>query len=238
MVVGADGKHSFVARQVGAAEYRVRPARTFGAYTYWSGLPLPTGGEIHVRPGLTVPAFATNDGLTMVAMFGPLGEFDRFRRDPETAYLSALDRCGDLGQRARAGKREERLRATPDATNAFRVPYGPGWALVGDAGLVEDPVGAQGISNAFRDAELLADALVNRRDLADYHRSRDGQRRPMYDVVGDLANLRVGIRTRLLLRALRDRPDQADRFLGVLAGSVPPRPFLDPANVLRLLAGR
>ena len=43
--------------------------------------------------------------------------------------------------------------------NFFRRPYGPGWALVGDAGYHKDPILAQGISDAFRDAELLAEAI-------------------------------------------------------------------------------
>jgi flavin-dependent dehydrogenase len=61
--------------------------------------------------------------------------------------------------RVRAGKREERWYGTADLPNFFRRPYGPGWALVGDAGFHKDPILAQGISDAFRDAELLANAI-------------------------------------------------------------------------------
>ena len=235
LVIGADGKRSAVAAAVGAASYRVRPARTFAAYSYWADLPLPTGGEIHVRPGLTAPVFATNDGLTMAAVFAPLDQFEAFRRDPEAGYARLLDRCGDLGERARAATRVERLRTAPDEPNRFRVPHGPGWALVGDAGIVQDPVGAQGISNAFRDAELLADAVVSGRDLATYHRARDAAATPMDDVVGDLARLRVGVRLELLLRVLDAWPAAAEEFLGVLAGSYAPRPLLDAARVRRVL---
>jgi flavin-dependent dehydrogenase len=244
LVVGADGKRSMVAAAVGAARYRVRPPATFACYTYWSDVCLPTG-EIYLRPGLAVPAFPSNDGLAMVAMIGPLAGFDAFRRDQEGAYLAALDRCGDLGARIRAGTRAERFRAAPDVPNCFRVPHGPGWALVGDAGLVMDPVSAQGISNAFRDAELLADAVVAGlrdgtldRRLAGYHRARDAAAGPMYDLTGTLATLRLGGTARLLLRLLDGRPAEADRLLAVLAGAAPPRSYLRPATAARLLASR
>ncbi|HEV7708715.1 MAG TPA: hypothetical protein VGP16_11015, partial [Asanoa sp.] len=144
---------------VGAKAYHVRPPATFACYTYWSGIDLPVG-SIYVRPGLTVPAFPTNDGLVMVALFAPLAEFDRFRADPAAGYLAALDRCGDLGERVRSGTRAEPFRLAPDVPNGFRAAHGPGWALVGDAGVVMDPVAGQGISNAFRDADLLAAAIV------------------------------------------------------------------------------
>jgi flavin-dependent dehydrogenase len=159
LVIGADGKRSTVAAAVGAKAYHVRPPATFACYTYWSGIDLPVG-SIYVRPGLTVPAFPTNDGLVMVALFAPLAEFDRFRADPAAGYLAALDRCGDLGERVRSGTRAEPFRLAPDVPNGFRAAHGPGWALVGDAGVVMDPVAGQGISNAFRDADLLAAAIV------------------------------------------------------------------------------
>ena len=65
----------------------------------------------------------------------------------------------ELAERVRAGSRQERWYGTADLPNFFRRPYGPGWALVGDAGFHKDPILAQGISDAFRDAELLANAI-------------------------------------------------------------------------------
>jgi flavin-dependent dehydrogenase len=64
----------------------------------------------------------------------------RVRNDIERHYLRTLDRCGDLGERLRCGQCVERIRTTPDLPNHVCVPCGPGWALVGDAGLVMDPV--------------------------------------------------------------------------------------------------
>ncbi len=246
LVVGADGKHSLVARMVGAGTYRGRPAASIACYGYWSGLALE-GGELYQRAGLAVAAFPTNDDLAVVFVAVPSTEFDRFRRDIEGSYVRALHRCGDLGDRVRGAIPVERLRTTPDLPNAFRVPSGPGWALVGDAGVVMDPVSAQGIGNAFRDAELLAQAIEEGlggtrsldASLAEHWRLRDAAVIQMYELTMRLATYRPpGLAERLVLRALAGRQAEIDRFLGVFAGTVPPRAFFGPANVLRLVGAR
>jgi 2-polyprenyl-6-methoxyphenol hydroxylase-like FAD-dependent oxidoreductase len=158
LVIGADGKHSMVAKSVAAQEYRVRSPRTLAYYTYWSGVAM-SGGEIYSRPGMAIGAWPTGDGLTMTYLARPVGEHADFRRDVEGNFLASLDSVG-LGERIKCGERAERYRGTPDLPNFFRTPYGPGWALVGDAGLVMDPITDQGIADAFRDAELLAGAVA------------------------------------------------------------------------------
>jgi 2-polyprenyl-6-methoxyphenol hydroxylase-like FAD-dependent oxidoreductase len=243
LVVGADGKHSLVARAVAARCYRERPATTLACYTYWSGIPGHRTGELYQRPGRAVAAFPTNDGLTMVYVAAPLAELPAFRADVAGRYLETLDRCGDIGQRVREGRRAERWRTTPDLPGVFRVPYGPGWALVGDAGLVMDPVSAQGIGNALRDAQSLAEAVACglssgslAAGLAGYHRNRDRVTGPMYDFTARLATLAPpNRRERALLAALVGRPAEIDRMLGVFAGTEPVRAFFSPRNALRLL---
>jgi 2-polyprenyl-6-methoxyphenol hydroxylase-like FAD-dependent oxidoreductase len=242
LVVGADGKHSRVAEAVGARRYRERAARSFGCYTYWSGVSL-SGGEMYQRPGRAVAAFPTNDGLTMVYVAAPLAEFRDFRADLDAYYRKTLDLCGDLGDRVRDAVRAERFRATPDLPNLFRVPCGPGWALVGDAGVVMDPVTAQGIANAFRDAELLTDAVASGLGggalapaMAAYRRRRDAAVRPMYDLTVSLAALEPpGWPQRRLLASIAERPAEVDRFLGTFSGTVPPTVFQSLWTVARLL---
>lgn len=240
LVVGADGKHSFVARAAGAPIRRQGPPMTFASYSYWCGV--PASGEIYHGPGYVAAAFPTNDDLTMVYLGGPAAEFDAFRSDVERRYLAGLDRCGDLGERVRAGTRAERIRTTPDLPNTVRVPYGPGWALVGDAGLVMDPISAQGISNAFADAELLAAAVTEGLGgatalsdaLAAYEQRRDRRVMGMYAWTLRLAELRADPRITLLLESLAARPAEADRFVGLLAGAVPVEQYFSARNLLRL----
>jgi flavin-dependent dehydrogenase len=79
------------------------------------------------------------------------------------------------------------LRSWPGTPGRFRKPHGPGWALVGDAGYFKDPFAAHGISDAFRDAELLADAVVDD-DLARYERLRDHLSLPLFEVLERIAS--------------------------------------------------
>jgi hypothetical protein len=127
------------------------------------------------------------------------------------------------------------------------VPYGPGWALVGDAGLVMDPVSAQGIGNALCDAERVAGAIVAGlggaapldRELDRARRLRDATVRPMYDFTAALARLRpAGAADRRVLAAVSGRPAEVERFLGVFSGVESLRRYRSPGNALRLLGPR
>ena len=244
LVIGADGKHSTVARLVGARVYRQRPVGAFACYGYVADLPISTG-EMYQRPARTVAVFPTNDELTMVYVSGPVSEFDEFRRDITGSYLSALDRCGDLGERVRAGRVVGHLRTTPDQPNLFRAPHGPGWSLVGDAGVVMDSITAQGISNALRDADRLASAVIAglgggrplAAALADHHRQRDGQLRPMFDFTVGLTRFAPpSPLARALFTAISHQPQEIPRFLGAFAGSSPIDRYLSVGNVARVLA--
>ena len=82
------------------------------------------------------------------------------RPDIEAQMMALADRVPGLSQRLRSGRREERIYGAAQLPNFLRKPYGPGWALVGDAGCHKDPVRALGICDALRDAELLADSLT------------------------------------------------------------------------------
>jgi len=246
LVVGADGRHSLVARSVGAAAYEARPPRSFGYYTYWEGVPV-AGGEIYARDRRMVGAWPTNDGLVMTYVAGPAAEFQAFRRDPEANLLAALDRAGDLGLRVRSGRRVERIHGSADLGNYLRTPFGPGWALVGDAGYALDPLTALGIHDALRDAELLAGAIAAglagttplERLLADYQRRRDRAALPMYRFTLELASFAPPRpEQEMLFRALADRPEEVGRFLGVLACAVPVDAYFSPRNLVRLLGLR
>jgi 2-polyprenyl-6-methoxyphenol hydroxylase-like FAD-dependent oxidoreductase len=246
LTVGADGKHSLVARTVGAASHHERPPLSMGCYTYWEGVPLQ-GGDLYARPRRAVGAWPTNDGLTMTYVAWPVEEFPAFRADVEGNVLGTLDLAGDLGQRVRAGRRAERFRASPDLPNYFRRPYGPGWALVGDAGLVMDPITGQGIGDALRDAELLAGAVVAglgggqalEAAMAGYERARDRAALLMYEFTCELASFSPpGASQQAMFAALAGWQAETDRFLGVLTGAVPLADYLSPRNLLRVLGVR
>ena len=245
LVIGADGKHSLVAQAAGARAYRTKPAQSVAFYTYWEGVPV-SGGEIYGRPGLVIGAWPTNDGLLMTYLAWPIARFGEFRQDVEGNFLRSLDAAG-LGERIRLGRRADRFRGTPDLPSYFRQPHGPGWALVGDAGLLLDPVTGHGISNAFRDAELLADAVADglggirplSKALDQYHRARDKAALPMYNFTVRLAAIKPPTPAEMaLFQALSQRQEDSDAFFGALTGSVPLREFMSPGNIVRLVGVR
>ena len=189
VVVGADGRNSAVAKAVHPDQYNEKPAVTPAFYSYWSGVG-SSGFEVSVRPPFGMAAFPTHDDLTLVIVGLPQDAFNAARGDVEGTFLRAVDSAPALGDRVRSGKREERFRTASDLAGHFRKPYGPGWALVGDAGYHLHPITAQGITDAFVDAERLTDALdaafTERSRYADamaaYQAARDEQAMPMYEM--------------------------------------------------------
>ena len=129
------------------------------------------GAELYARPEPDDRRRPDQRRADLVIVYWPVAAFHEVRADIERHFLAALDLAPDLAERVRAGRRAERFRGTADLPNFFRRPYGPGWALVGDAGYHKDPITAQGITDAFRDAELLAEAIddgfAGRRPLAE-----------------------------------------------------------------------
>lgn len=243
IVVGADGLHSPIARRVQASTYNVRPTFTCAYYAYWSDVPI-TGSELYSRPDRMIIAVPTNDGQAIVIVYWPKAMFHEVRADIEGHFFRALDLVPRLAERVRSGKRCEGFRGTADLPNFFRRPHGHGWALVGDAGYHKDPITAEGISDAFRDAELLAEAidegLSGRRPLedalAEYERRRNEASRPIFELTCKLATLQPpSPEQQRLFAALRENQDQTNRFFGTIAGTVPVPEFFSPENLARIM---
>jgi 2-polyprenyl-6-methoxyphenol hydroxylase-like FAD-dependent oxidoreductase len=243
VVIGADGRNSFVARAVRAPEYDVRPGRTCAYYTYWAGAQ-SAGAELYPRDGRMIITGPTHDGLQIVVVFWPREEFNAVRADIEKSFLEALALAPPLAERLAAGERADRFYGIGELPFWYRKPFGPGWALVGDAGYHKDPITAQGISDAFRDAELLAggldDAFTGRRPfdeaLGEYERVRNEETRGLYELTYELASLAPPPpEQQALFGALRENEHEAGRFFGVIAGTVRPDEFFAPDNLARIV---
>jgi flavin-dependent dehydrogenase len=243
IVIGADGRNSRVARSVGAEEYLAKPMLQWSYYTYWSGLPLD-GMETVIRPDRGWGAFPTNDGLTLVAVGWPYAEASAYKADVEHNYLKTFDLAPEFAARMRDAKREARF-AGGSVANCFRRPFGPGWALVGDAGYDKDPITAQGIGDAFWDAEkftsAIADVFDGRRPFEDalssWQRARDERALPMFEFTTQLATLAPPPEEmQQLLGAVHGNQTAMDDFVSVVAGTVTPPEFFDAANIGRIMA--
>ncbi|MGH9084121.1 MAG: NAD(P)/FAD-dependent oxidoreductase [Acidimicrobiales bacterium] len=244
IVIGADGVSSFVARAAGATTYDEVPATTVNVYSYWRGLDLDAL-ELYVRPNRFFVATPTNDGLAFVNQSVPVGEADRYRGRTADAFAETVAEVPHLAGRLARAERVERFRWAPPGDAFFRIPSGPGWALVGDAGYHLDPITAQGMLDAFRDAELLAGAVDRglgdgtlSEELLGYQRDRDTAALPMYRHTANLADVSAPPPPEMLelIGALAGNPRQTSRFFGLIAGSVAVPEFFSPDIVATILA--
>ncbi len=244
VVVGADGLYSQVARAGGAEEYRQRPHLEASYYTYWSGLPTDGRFEGYDRGDRAWALWPTNDDLTLVIVGWPYAQFEDNRTEIERHYLEAFDRAPEFRDRIRGAKREERF-AGAAVPNYFRKPFGPGWALVGDAGYNKDFMTAQGISDAFRDAELCANALHESLDgarafdeaMGAYQSTRDTQALPMYEFTCQFASFTPPTpEMQQFFAAAHGNQAAMDGFARVFGGVTSPAEYFSEDNVRNIVA--
>jgi 2-polyprenyl-6-methoxyphenol hydroxylase-like FAD-dependent oxidoreductase len=173
LVIGADGARSKIARLV-EAPVEVRASHECATiYAYFEGLP-PDGYHWYYAPGVSAGAIPTNGQLSNVFAAMPP---ERYRpADIEACFREVLiEAAPDLAKAVEALPQRGKFFAFPGLTGFIRRAWGPGWALVGDAGFFRDPITAHGITDALRDAELLTRALVRGGDaqLVEYQATRD-----------------------------------------------------------------
>ncbi|MCW5658864.1 MAG: NAD(P)/FAD-dependent oxidoreductase [Burkholderiaceae bacterium] len=242
-VVGADGRQSIVARTVIPDEYHKRPPLCCAYYSYWSGLPMHGRFEAYVRPVRGFAVWPTQDDLTLVIGGWPFAQLADHKSDIEGELMKAFELAPSFAERIRGARRESRFfgAAVP---NYFRKPWGPGWALVGDAGYNKDFITAQGIQDAFRDAELCATALdetLSERAtyddaMARYQRTRDNAL-PMYEFTCEFAKLEPPPpELQQLLLAMRGNQPAIDAFARVNAGVMSPAEFFSESHTAQIFA--
>jgi len=199
-VVGADGLGSRVAGLVGAAVNEARPAGGAAQYAYYAGVPW-TGFEFFVAARSFAGVFPTHDGQACIWVCSPAADARAIRRGTRSraeAFGELLERSApQFAERLRQARRTSPVQGVLRQPNQLRQAFGPGWALVGDAGYYRDAVTACGISDAFRDAELLAVALdqalgataeaEEAAALAHYQQQRDQALREVFEITCRLA---------------------------------------------------
>ena len=245
VVIGADGMHSLVAKAVRPRRYHEVPRLTPLYYAYWSGLPVDRFKTYdraeHGRGWATWP---THDGLTCITQGWPQEEFEANRKDVEGTFMRSFDLVPEFAERIHAATRETRFVGSGNLPGFFRQPYGPGWALVGDAGQHKHPITGFGMSDAFRDAELLAAALddyfAGRRPyddaLGSYQRDRDEQALPLYEITNEFAKLEEPPPDlQKLIDAMQGNQSAMDDFVSVMAATLPAPEFFAPENVGRIM---
>jgi flavin-dependent dehydrogenase len=240
---------SLVARLVGAKEYAGHRRMTCAYYTYWSEV--AAGFELYERPGGWVAAVPTHEQLTLIVAYFPQHEFSQIRGQAMRAYLENVRTTApQLHERILSGRQAGRFYGTGDQRNFFREAWGPGWVLVGDAGHHKDSLTAQGIGDAFLQADLLVECLTqgvpNSPDvmqddrhlqmaLERFARDRDRILEPSYQTTLAVAQLDLQPERLTLLRAIQNSQELTERYFGAVAGIITPQELYTPELLALLL---
>ena len=224
LVIGADGRHSTVARRVGAATRREARHSTGVLYSYWEkldanelllGLPVSTRASASSRPTTTPRASSSR---CRGRVFEPRSTALRARCT--SGSFATRFRRSMPGCTTRSGW--SRVRGFGGQLGFMRQGIGPGWALVGDAAYFKDPLTAHGITDALRDAELLARAAVRGTSeaFAGYEAVRSDLSDRLFEVTDEVASFAwTDVQLQALHRTLSREMTREVRFLDALEPS-------------------
>lgn len=196
VVIGADGLRSTVARLVAAPVDREGMHAGGVIYTFWRGR-ANEGNRWYYRPGAAAGEIPTHDDLTCIFATVPAARFHaEMPGDLEAGFRRVLSEVvPEVARELAEATPAEPFRGFPGHPGQMRRSHGPGWALVGDAGYFKDPITAHGISDALRDAELLARAVAAGSDaaLAEYQSARDAISAELFEITDRIAGFAWGL---------------------------------------------
>lgn len=243
IVIGADGRNSFVADAVGAQRYHEVPAECFIYYSYFSGVRTDFHSRIGEREQIGI--WPTHDDRTLVAVMRKTEALPEFRADPETNFHAIAKAIVPefAEELATHGKREDRFHPMRYPDNYYRQSHGPGWALVGDAGYHKDPLTGLGISDAFEYAQLLAERVHDGLEgtlpmdeaLAQYQRERDAKSHSGFEFTCSISTLELTPQLHAVFRALGGNAEYAKDFFAMIGGGMTGEEFFAPERMAKLL---
>jgi flavin-dependent dehydrogenase len=245
LVVGADGRHSAIAKMVGAPTYLECESAGAAYWSYFEETPVFTsdsryhwGACIQIEGRESRAVFQTDSGLLLMAGGGYRHVLNGWRRDPEAALWEHLAR-GSLTAPLLEGTK---MVCKPVGVLSLRYfmkqAVGPGWALVGDAGLHLDPTPGLGITDALRDARSLSEAIVDgsERAMMLYWRRRDADSLGHYQFAREMGSEHYNNPfTRMMFRRAQATPAMAKRMQLMLSRDVRPQDMIPPIMTLRWL---
>ncbi len=236
VVVGADGKYSKVADWVKAERYDAVPAQRPAYYGYYHAVIPLTESAVEIffannQIGFVFPMRRDEDCLALEIQ---PEEFEMFRANPRATFEEHFHALPGMAARMENASLEGKLLGVRGIENYLRKPYGPGWALTGDAGYLKDPSTGQGIGDALMQSIMLADALDTALQGADwdatlgaFHRQRDEAFMPIYRWTLHATQLRdVAPGSIAWLRAALISPHYTRQLMywlpTILSGGLPP----------------
>jgi flavin-dependent dehydrogenase len=235
IVIGADGLHSTVAQRVGAVSVVDGHNATGVLYTYWEGLDAKSF-YWGFRQMAGVGVIPTNNEASCVFVAIPSQRFrEEVGSDPLRAYRRFVrGAIPEIDARLDDARRVEPIRGFGGVRGWIRRSSGPGWALVGDAAYFKDPLTAHGITDALRDAELVARAIIagTSEAMSTCETTRLELSKPLFQLTDDIVSFaRTDAELQSLHRALSAEMSREVRALAGLG------PYPGDAQRITVAAG-
>jgi geranylgeranyl reductase family protein len=246
LVVGADGGHSRVARDLGV----VRPLpglQKLAIVMHYENVPLAGDApvEMHLGPAGAVCGFGPGpDGSANVTLVVDRDAAPALASHGAAAYADALlPGFPEVRERLHRARRVRTATCGTFGHTTFRS-VADGALLVGDAATFIDPFTGEGVYFALRGAQLAAGTITaalgkgnaSARALAPYERARRRELSPKYAVCGLVQRLvhQPALMAWAAPRLAR-RPALAERILGVTGDMESPYRLLSPAYLVSML---
>jgi flavin-dependent dehydrogenase len=250
-VVGADGRHSFVARKAGARVLDDRPQTSTVHFAEWEGLG-PLGDRkdpvIHIVTrgrGGSVLFFPSANGRVSIATHVRSDRADT-KGDAEGYYMRHLQSYEAVQKRLHGAKRVGPLLGVKQVANRYLEHGGAGWVLVGDAVHHKDPVDGQGVYDALIESKRLAEILLSLKEgklswdgaLTAYKKALMEETGPMFEATmkrlsRELYEEPPTLLVKTLLRWMMQDPEYHERFFFFLSRAIPPENWLSPGLIAR-----
>jgi flavin-dependent dehydrogenase len=251
VVVGADGRHSTVAKLVGAEKYfhYEGPRAFYWAYwprpAWYGAAPYEGGSYIAFRDQDVRLVFPVNRDQMLLGIGFPREQVDRYKADPRGALEAGLSADPFFGRLIADHEPIGKVIGVVKPEYFFRAAAGPGWALVGDAGLHKDPTPGLGIADALRDARNLAAAIVEGSDAARerYWRQRDVDSFELFNFARDMGELDYNNALSRIAVAKLAAPARVQRVIDMVDRKLSPYAVIKPTEAIAwtfgaLLRGR
>ncbi|HEY5146344.1 MAG TPA: NAD(P)/FAD-dependent oxidoreductase [Polyangiaceae bacterium] len=249
LVIGADGRHSTVADLVGAEEYLGYDTPRFGYWAYWPAKAAwtsdpalaPFGAYIGFGADqVTRFIFQTDSNLLCIGATPLMTDLPAWKGRLDEKYLETMRAHPVTAKLVDGNQREGKLLGIVSARFGFRRAAGPGFALVGDAGLHKDPTPGFGITDALRDARNLAVAILAASDaaLVHYRRQRDVDSIDLFNFAKDLADPGyLSPLNRLVYEKARTSPAILRRLSAQADREISPYEVVPRGTVMRWVVG-
>ena len=154
LVIGADGRHSIVARSLGL-DVPLRWPRKTGLATHVRGVTgLDGSGEMYVGRGVYAGLAPIEDGLVNLTVVVDDRKVAARSGSIDDLFAEALSRLPQLARVIDGGERVGGIRGVGAMGHRARRTTGDGFLLLGDAASFLDPFPGEGVYEALRAAQL------------------------------------------------------------------------------------